>query len=362
MRNIFLFFFFFFNLNVFANSLDENLVKKQIAKMLIVGFDKAKIDNSSQIVKDIKKYQLGGVILFDKNLQDKSKSKNIISFEQVKKLTQSLQNLVDYELIISIDQEGGKVQRLKKEYGFIETLSANDISKLSLNKVRQEYKSLALQLSELGINLNFAPVVDLAINPNNKVITKLNRAYSTNVNEVVKYAKILIQEQEKNKVTSVLKHFPGHGSSLEDSHNGFVDITNSWNKIELEPYKKLIKQNSVDMIMTAHVFNKNLDENYPATLSYKVNTKLLRKKLGFQGIIISDDLQMKAISKHYSLNEVVRLTINSGVNILLFGNQLAKYKTTDIINTIYEEVEKGNIAYEKIIQSNKKIKNYLFRK
>lgn len=109
--------------------------------------------------------------------------------------------------------------------------------------------------------------------------------------------------------------------------------------------------------MTAHVFNKNLDENYPATLSYNVNTKLLREKLGFKGVIISDDLQMKAISKHYSLNKTVSLAINSGVNILLFGNQLAKYKTSDIINTIYEELLKGNISYERILVSNRLIKS-----
>lgn len=354
----FLFIFLLYSLNCFAtSSFNEEVVKKQIAKMLIVGFDKTSIDNFSQIAKDIKKYELAGVILFDKNLEDKTKPKNIKSFAQVKQLTKDLQSLVPYKLLIAIDQEGGKVQRLKKIYGFKETKSAKEVAKLPINKVNEEYKNLALQLSDLGINLNFAPVVDLAINPNNVVITKLDRAYSKDANETVKYAKLLIKEQRKKHIISVLKHFPGHGSSLKDSHKGFVDISNTWSKYELKPYEKLIKQCKIDMIMTAHVFNKNLDENYPATLSYNVNTKLLREKLGFKGVIISDDLQMKAISKHYSLNKTVSLAINSGVNILLFGNQLAKYKTSDIINTIYEELLKGNISYERILVSNRLIKS-----
>jgi beta-N-acetylhexosaminidase len=154
----------------------------------------------------------------------------------------------------------------------------------------------------------------------------------------------------------VLKHFPGHGSSLNDSHKGFVDVTHTWSKKELEPFIELIKQQRVQMIMTAHIFNASLDEKYPATLSQATNTQLLRETLGYQGVIISDDLQMKAISEHYSLKETVTLAINSGVDMLLFGNQLGKQDIKELVDTIYEEVIKGNIAYERIVQSNQRIK------
>lgn len=342
-------------LNSFAYDLDEASMKKLIGKMLVVGFENSVVDDSSQIIKDIKKYNLGGVILFDRFYTNREKVKNIANPKQLRILTSTLQKASKNKLIISIDQEGGKVQRLKEKYGFQTTPSAKKIGNLKIKEASQEYKKLAIQLKESGINTNFAPSVDLSVNKKNRVIYQLERSYGSDSKIVSQYAKTFMNELKKQGVLSVLKHFPGHGSSLGDSHEGFVDITNTWNKKELEPYKELIDSNSVEMIMTAHVFNKNLDKKYPATLSYNINTKLLKEGLKFKGLIISDDLQMSAISKHYNLNEVVRLAINSGVDILLFGNQLAFYKTKTIIDTIYDEVKKGNISYEKILEANKKI-------
>ncbi len=338
----------------------QEQVKKMIGKMIIYGFYGTKINSDDKLYKDIKRYDLGGVILFDTSPKDKRKFKNIKSPSQVQKLTSQLQNIKDTKLLIAIDQEGGYVQRLRKKRGFIETKSAKYISSQDTNYAKKEYKNLAYNLNKNGINLNFAPVVDLALNPKNKVIYKLNRSYGKDVKDVIKYSSIFIEQLKKKKIISVLKHFPGHGSSLKDSHKGFVDITNTWQKKELEPYKYFIKNDDVDMIMSAHVYNKNLDENYPATLSYKINTKLLRDKLKFKGVLISDDLQMHAISKHYTLKQTVTLAINSGVNMLLFANQLAKPLSLDvIIDTIYKQIKEGNIALEKIIQSNKKIDNLL---
>ena len=166
---------------------------------------------------------------------------------------------------------------------------------------------------------------------------------------------------KKEDIRGVIKHFPGHGSSLDDSHKGFVDITNTWNEDELIPYKELIKSKNANIIMTAHVFNKNLDENYPATLSYNINTTLLRKKLMFRGLIISDDLQMKAISKHYDLNQTLKLAINSGVNILLFGNHIdnENIKLETIINIVYKLILNGEVKLSSIINSNKLIEKTL---
>lgn len=334
---------------------DDEILKKQIGRMLLVGFDDLHVDEDSKIVQDINKYNLGGVILFDIFYNDRSKNKNILSPKQLQILTSNLQKLSNKPLLISVDQEGGKVARLKPKYGFFEIPSAKEVSTLHVEYAQQIYYNQAKMLSTHGINCDFAPVVDLAVNKKNKVIYGLNRSYGSDAKVVSKYAKILIDELKKENVLSVLKHFPGHGSSLGDSHKGFVDVTDTWSEKELEPYKILIASNSVDMIMTAHVFNKNLDKKYPATLSYEVNTKLLRQKMGYDGVIISDDLQMGAIREHYSLQEIVVLSINSGVDILLFGNQLADQDIDELVLTILKQVKNGSIPYERILESNKRL-------
>ena len=336
---------------------NEDKLKKQIARMLVVGFESEKIDKNSKIVKDIQKYELGGAILFDRFYDDRSKTKNISSPAQLQELTKKLKSFSKKPLLISIDQEGGKVARLKPKYGFKKIPSAKEISKLSLQDAKEIYKTQAKMIKQNGINCDFAPVVDLALNPKNKVIVGLERSYGASSSKVTQYAKIFINSLREQNVISVLKHFPGHGSSLDDSHKGFVDITNTWSEKELKPYKELIASNDVDMIMTAHVFNSQLDAKYPATLSYNVNTKLLRQKMGFKGVVISDDLQMKAISKHYTLKETVTKAINSGVDILLFGNQLASNNVEELVEIIYSQVKSGAISKKRILESNRRIEN-----
>ncbi|MDH4944323.1 glycoside hydrolase family 3 N-terminal domain-containing protein [Sulfurimonas sp. C5] len=338
-------------LSLHADVSDTQL-KDMIAKMLIVGFEGEQTEQ---------KYKLGGVILFDKNLKEPQKTKNIISVEQLTQLTNKIKTAKNAPLFISIDQEGGKVARLKEDRGFSKAPSAKEVATFSLDKVHHAYQKQSQMLHRYGFNMNFAPVVDLNLNPDNKVIAKLERSYGKTPKEVVKYASIMIEEQNKAGIVSVLKHFPGHGSSLEDSHKGFVDITNTWQEKELEPYKELIVQHKVDVIMTAHVFNKKLDPTYPATLSYKINTKLLCEQLGFKGVIVSDDMQMKAISEHYSLKEAVTLAINSGVDMLLFGNQLGTNTPEELVETVFKQVKNHKIPLQRILDSNKKIDLLAFK-
>jgi len=340
-----------------ASEIPKDELKKQIGRMLLVGFEGSSVDKESKIVKQIQKYDLGGVILFDRFYTDRQRTKNIESPSQLKLLTSQLQSFSNKHLLISIDQEGGKVARLKPKYGFLKVPSAKDISIMDISSVKNIYKKQAKMIKENGINTNFAPVVDLAVNRDNKVIVGLERSYGDKSEDVTKYAKIFIDSQSDENIISVLKHFPGHGSSLGDSHKGFVDISKTWSNKELEPYKNLIDSKSVDMIMTAHVFNSQLDLKYPATLSKNVNTKLLRQKMNYKGVIISDDMQMRAISKHYTLKESVTLAINAGVDILLFGNQLATQDIDELVEVIYAQVKNGSIAYEKIKKANERIQN-----
>jgi len=340
-----------------ANEISEEQLKKEIGRMLIVGFDDSAVTKESKIVQQIQKYDLGGVILFDRFYNERTKTKNIESSSQLKQLTTQLQSFSKKPLLISIDQEGGKVARLKPKYGFSEIPSAKKIAAMGLKDANESYEAQSLMLDIHGINCNFAPVVDLAINPKNSVIVGLERSYGKDSDELVKYAKLMIDSQKEKNIISVLKHFPGHGSSLGDSHKGFVDISKTWSIKELEPYKQLIQSSSVDMIMTAHVFNSQLDSSYPATLSHNINTKLLRQAMGYRGVLVSDDMQMRAITQYYTLKESVTLAINSGVDILLFGNQLASQDIDELVQTIYNQVKIGAINYERIKESNQRIEN-----
>jgi len=364
MKKFLLAFVLLFHISLSAESdaidVNELELKKMIAHMLIVGFDAIDVDDKQEIYKYIKEYELGGVILFDVNYNNRSLRKNIHTPLQLKKLTKNLQNISDRKLIISVDQEGGKVARLKEEYGFKPTFSASHIAAQNDDVyAKKMYNILAKDLKEFGINCNFAPVVDLALNEENKVIYQLERSYGSRSEDVVRNADIFMKALSEHGVLSVLKHFPGHGSSLGDSHKGFVDVTKTWKVSELKPYIKLIQMGDVKMIMTAHVFNAQLDAEYPATLSHIINTKLLREKIKFNGVIISDDLQMKAISQHYKLDDSVRLAINAGVDILLFGNQLSFIETGELIESIYKQVKNKTIPYSRIVESNERIDKLL---
>ena len=343
-----------------AKDITEDDIKKMIGRMLIVGFDGTKVNKKSQIVKDIQKYDLGGVILFDKDYKSK-KPKNITSPKQLAKLTKELKGFSKKPLLISVDQEGGKVARLKPEYGFAKIPSAAKVGTFDYKKTVATYKKQAKMLKKAGINTNFAPVVDLAINPKNKVIVGMGRSFGKDPRKVVEYAKVVINEQSKEHIISVLKHFPGHGSSLGDSHDGFVDVSETWSPEELKPYYGLLETSRVDAIMTAHVFNKHIDKKYPATLSYRFNTLLLRNNMKFTGVIISDDMQMGAIAKKYTLKERLTLAINAGVDMLLFGNQLDNVSVSKLVDTVMSQLKAGAIPISRIVEANMRIDN-LFTK
>ncbi|RLA62139.1 MAG: glycosyl hydrolase, partial [Epsilonproteobacteria bacterium] len=308
---------------------------------------------------------LGAVILFDYNPVNKNKAKNISSKAQLKKLTQDLQSCAsDGKLLIAVDQEGGKVQRLKRKYGFYGQFpKASVVIKMDKNQIKTTYIRMAKELKSVGINYNLAPVVDLDINAQNHVIHGLGRSFGKNPKMVAAYASTFIEAMHTQNVLTSIKHFPGHGSSVGDTHKGFVDVTNLWKKAELEPYRLL--KDKADTVMVAHVFNKKLDAKYPASLSYKTITKMLRWKLDYHGVVITDDLQMGAISKKYGLRNTLKLAINAGDDILLIGNQLdpSKVKSTkNLVEMIVSLVKEGEVkiqsiekAYARIQQLKKKL-------
>ncbi len=333
--------------------------KKAISQMVIAGFRGTGICIESPFFKDLKTYQPGGVILFDYDLESRRYGRNIESPDQLKVLVDEVKRLSETPLIVAIDQEGGKVARLKERYGFPSFESAEYIGKEDSEETTEKWSSkIAATLKSAGINYNCAPSVDLNLNPGNPVIGGIGRSFSADTEIVVKHASIFIDTLRSYGIFTSIKHFPGHGSSEGDTHNGMVDVTDCWEREELEPFRSLINTGYADMVMTSHIFNRKLDADYPATLSEKIISGVLRKELGFKGVVISDDMQMGAIRDHYGFEESVKLAINAGVDIVTFGNNLA-YDESIIgrfVNCVEKYVATGAIKKERINESFERIK------
>ena len=324
----------------------------------MIGFRGISVESSPDIAADITQRRIGGVVLFDYDVPARSPSRNITSPEQLSSLTLELQKLSKIPLFIAIDQEGGKVNRLKQSRGFPATVSAEYLGRLNNpDSTTAAALQTARTLKAMHITMNLAPVADLNANPDNPVIGKLGRSFSSNPAKVTSNLELTVSAYHNEGIIATLKHFPGHGSSTTDTHRDFTDITASWSEQELEPYRLLIGSGYNDAIMTAHVFNGKLDPLYPATLSKTTLTDLLRSKLDFKGIIVSDDMQMKAIAEHYGLETAIRLAIEAGVDILLFGNNTSydpaiALTATDIINSL---IQQKIITPERIDQSYRRI-------
>jgi beta-N-acetylhexosaminidase len=349
-------FLFIFILSI--NSFAEVSLKEKIGQMILVGFRGDSLEKNDQIKKDIKESFIGSVILFDYDVKLKSKNRNIQNVKQVKKLNEDLQLLSKTPLLITVDQEGGLVQRLKKRHGFTKVLSPQEVGKRdSETFTYKESSKLAKDLKNVGINLNFSPSADVNTNPNNPVIGKIKRSYSSDPHKVSKHIRQFIKSHHDHGVATTLKHFPGHGSSKSDSHKGFVDITDSWNELELIPFQDMINEKRVDILMTAHIFNGALDPHYPGTLSYNVITRLLRQEMNYSGVIISDDMNMNAISKHFGFKRSIELAINAGVDILLYGNNLIYEEkiASKVSSTILELLEEKKITLDQINESYNRI-------
>ncbi len=333
-------------------------LKDMAGQMLMVGFRGYCATEGSPIMRNIRERNLGGVIIFAHDVALKKPRRNIQSPQQLDRLTTGLRAAATIPLLIAIDQEGGRVQRLKPGNGFANTPSAQRIG--ASGDVRQAWRAgeqIGSMLSMVGFNLDFAPVVDVNENPRSPVIGAIGRSFSSNPNRVAAFAERFINGLHAHGVLSCIKHFPGHGSAGSDSHLGVTDVTRTWKPEELIPYRTLIEKNKPDMIMTAHIFNAKLDPKLPATLSKAVITGMLRDKLDWQGVVITDDLDMKAVSEQYGLSERIRLAIQAGADILLFGNNL-EYDpdiAAKAIDTICNLVESGAVPEERIRESYERI-------
>ncbi len=296
-------------------------VERKLAQMLLLGFPGETLEPGSPIDEAIRVYGVGGVVLFDNNVDLGVTNRNITEPLKLKRLTADLAHASEIPLFIALDQEGGVVARLKERYGFPPSVSAGYLGKKNDPELTvKAADSISATMKEYGFNLNLAPVVDLNKNPANPVIAFKERSFSDNPEQVVIHAGEFIKSHHRKNILTCLKHFPGHGSFRDDSHLGLVDVTSWWGEDELIPYRKLIEQGLCDMVMTAHTFNRDIDPEYPATMSKSTVDGILRKRLGFQGVVISDDLYMGAIIQHYSYEMAIEKAINAGVDLLIVAN------------------------------------------
>ena len=335
----------------------DHMLDQMLGQMLMVGFRGATLDENDPIVLDVAQGRVGGVVLFDYDSALKVADRNVKNPEQLRKLTAYLQAHAPIPLFIAIDQEGGRVQRLKPKYGFPAFPSAQELGRDDPVAVEAVGAGVGGVLAKMGINLNFAPVADVNVNTDSPAIGRLGRSFSQNPATVARQCQAFMEGMRWFGVLSCLKHFPGHGSARADSHLGVTDVTASWSPAELTPYELLLAQNEVDMVMTGHLFNGLLDPDHPATLSNPTITGILRNTLGFQGVVVSDDLQMKAISDAYGLERVLFLAVDAGVDILLFANNL-EYDPQISLKAhglLKEMVLEGRIPRERIQHSFERI-------
>lgn len=343
-----------------SNEYTDQQLLEDIGEMLLVGFRGTTISPKSHIVRDIQQYHVGSVILFEYDAPTGTRHRNVESPDQLRKLCTTLQQYAGGNLLIGIDQEGGNVVRMRSRDGFPRTMSAQASAQAGFDSVTNNAAVIARELADAGVNLNFAPCVDVNVNPACPVIGKLGRSFSKDPNEVTKCASLWINEASKQNIISCLKHFPGHGSASGDTHAGLVDVSSTWQESELQPYRDLFASGNVDMVMVAHVINRTLGDDLPASLSPAIVNELLRNQLGFSGVIVTDDLAMGAITNQYGFEEALRLAILAGCDLLCLSNNGGGYNPDLVpkaVDAIFQLVKSNQIPAESIQSSAQRIRS-----
>jgi len=276
-----------------------------------------------------------GVVLFDRDVRTGGK-RNVESKEQVRALVAYTRERLGDGARIAIDQEGGSVTRLKPEHGFAPIPTAREMSELSDTALRAIAKDLASDLRDVGIDTNFAPCVDLDLG--SPVISGLGRSFGAR-EDVIRCASILIEEHEGAGVTACVKHFPGHGSAPDDSHEKLPDVTDLFSDLELEPYERLLLSDVPPRaVMTAHLLHRGLDPERPASLSRPI-TRMLRERFGFSGLIYTDSLDMGAVRRRFALADAARLALGAGADIVVHACNSPLGETAADVASVVEAIE-----------------------
>ena len=333
-------------------TLDEKIGQLFIVSLRSINALEPVLSMDQKIESAIKKYKVGGVILFAENIKTIPQTSNLID---------DLQKTSVIPLFIAVDEEGGMVSRITKSPEMHATVFPNN-SVIGKTKdpdiARQVASAIAREISSLGFNMNFAPVADINTNPENPVIGP--RSYGNNAEEVSLMVAGAVTGTQNNSVSAVLKHFPGHGDTSTDSHYGAASVSHTKERLfstELLPFISGI-QKGADGVMTAHILTPEIPgENVPATLKPEILTGILRNELGFEGLIITDALNMKAITMHYTPEEAAVKAILAGADVLLMPENL------DIaFSGIKKACNDGLISIERIDKSVERILSIKYKR
>ncbi len=318
----------------------EPTISQLAGGMLMVGVRGASPDDPvlRADLEACRETSVGGVILFDVDLPtmvEMTRSgvgtseararavRNILSPAQTRSLIEHLRLTLGLGLLVSVDQEGGSVARLSPARGFTPHPSQRDLGTMAAAVARQHMDAMWAEIASCDFDISFAPCVDVALNSENRVVVANGRCFSGDPRVVTERAGQSLAAARSAGVIACLKHYPGHGSSAGDSHAGFVDITRAYDAdIELAPYHELLGMfgGDVPMVMTGHLFDATIDRDHPASLSFEHTTRRLREGLGFGGVVVTDALDMGAVTSRYGLDEACILAINAGADLLLDAN------------------------------------------
>lgn len=294
------------------------------------------------IKNDIENYNLGGVIIFSENMTSK---------EQISDYINEIKSLSKMTPFIVIDEEGGRVSRIKSS-GIIEGYEMPSAEEMFKNgTVSQNYDTIGDTLYKLGFNMDFAPVADINTNPENIVIG--DRAFGKTPIEVSGAVSEAIKSLEKHNIIPVLKHFPGHGDTFEDSHKGETIVNHNIDRLMNTEFVPFINgfNSGADAVMVAHIKMPEIsDKDIPASLNPDIINGLLRDELGFQGVVFTDALDMKAITDYYANNDAALMAIDAGVDIIVMAGDVSY-----IHKTIIDALNSGKITEERINQSLERI-------
>lgn len=321
-----------------VEKIDKMTLDEKIGQMILSGFNGTCFNEElNTLLNDLK---VGGVILFSRNIEDS---------KQLKKLTSDIIDTnQDIPFFISIDEEGGRVSRLPKDIKKFE--SSRSIGDRGDEKYAYENgREIGRILKNHNINMNFAPVLDIYSNPKNTVIG--DRAFGDNEKVVSSMGIGTMKGLRDENIIPVVKHFPGHGDTEIDSHLGLPIVEKNLkqlNELELIPFNKAI-ENGVGAVMVSHILIKEIDDKYPATLSYTMINDILRNDMKFENIVITDDMLMKAITDYISIEAASVKSIKAGADIILIGSDINKTKS--VIERIKLAVTNNEISEERIDKS-----------
>ena len=285
---------------------------------------------------------LGGMIFFTKNIQTPNQFKTLINdIKSISKITPFL----------SIDQEGGRVERTENIHNGKKYLSAKFAFEKGEDFLKKQTENIANELKSYGINLNFAPCIDVNTNPNNPIIGE--RAFSNTPDDVIRAEKIVSQTYRENGIIPCAKHFPGHGDANTDSHLTLPEINLTLQEMEkthIKPFKACAK--NIEMVMVAHLHCTCFEKDVIPTSLSKKTISYLREKLGFEGVTISDDMIMKGVAKFGNI-EACEMGIRAGLNMFIYRNSTPQ--TINIIETIAKKAETDDELRQNIEKSYEKI-------